>query len=45
MEEQEEEIRELEERIGAQRGVLERLREVGVKARAEREGVMEGVER
>jgi hypothetical protein len=47
--EQEEEIRELEGKIGKQRGVLEELKEVGLKAKREREEgekgeVMEGVE-
>jgi hypothetical protein len=47
--EQEEEIRELEEKIGKQRGVLEGLKEVGLRAKKERDeketgGVMEGVE-
>jgi predicted RNase H-like nuclease (RuvC/YqgF family) len=39
--EQEEEIRELEERIRMQRGVLEGLREEGLRVGREREGKME----
>lgn len=47
--EQEDEIRELEEKIRKQREVLEGLKEVGLKAKREREDgqkgeVMEGIE-
>jgi len=38
IEEQEEEIRELEERIRTQRGVLERLRQVGLEALRDKAG-------
>ncbi|KAG0647309.1 hypothetical protein D0Z07_6967 [Hyphodiscus hymeniophilus] len=42
--EQEEEIRELEERIGKQREVLEGLKEVGLAAKRERENTDQGKE-
>jgi hypothetical protein len=41
--EQEEEIRELEEKIARQRNVLRDLREVGVRAKREREERLRGI--